>query len=681
MINFNKMRKTAVVGILLATAPSTISASEIDTIDIKVVLDSFGTAHVQERWKVVVDNSNTEWYISMKNFGNMVISDFKVYDNDQNYYLSDDSPWNVDRSRDEKAGKCGVNALQGNDCELCWGVGSSGSHCWTAEYKINGFVKRFDDGCGFNHCFINHDMSAGPKYTRTTISMADSTPLSFENARIWAFRYNGTCRFVDGKVVAENIEPLTTDNSMVVMCLFPNDAFNSPNVVADTIGTMKWQALEGSDYLESYTEEEYAEGKNVLWKNNEDQDLTFWEIILLIVIFVVGALFCAIGYGLFYLLVAAVLYYGCGLLWNVVSLRPLRIYLRRKKLMEGAQSEYFRAVPLNGNLNRAFYILDENNYKILPKDKDDLYAAYLVRLMCYKAISITSTVEKGKTVNRMKIASDVDWNNVKDENKADLRCMKLMYKILKNASGKNLILEKGELRAYLDKNKGEAKNLLKAVEKESKKECTPQEYQEVVGLKNYLNDFTHLDRRGVNDVKPLDGSDENVSESNLPVDNGYQKGYSYSNSNEGDQTLLIENKNNEESATPELQNTSVSTVYQKDTAHVDANDAREKRMLDEYETKMWDEYIVYATLYGMADQVIEDLKEYSPDYFTTSMLGSQLIDESGNVVSDFSSFTGISSVSRSMSSQSSSSSSGGGGRSSFGGGGGHSGGGGGGGGR
>ena len=87
MINFNKMRKTAVVGILLATAPSTISASEIDTIDIKVVLDSFGTAHVQERWKVVVDNSNTEWYISMKNFGNMVISDFKVYDNDQNYYL------------------------------------------------------------------------------------------------------------------------------------------------------------------------------------------------------------------------------------------------------------------------------------------------------------------------------------------------------------------------------------------------------------------------------------------------------------------------------------------------------------------------------------------------------------------------------------------------------------------
>lgn len=677
MINFNKMRKTAVVGILLATAPSALMASEIDTIDIRVVLDRSGDAYVQERWKVDVDNSNTEWYLSMKNYGVMRITDFKVYDNDQNYYLSDDSPWNVDRSRDEKAGKCGVHKLEGNDCELCWGVGSSGPHCWTAEYKINGFVKRFEDGCGFNYCFVNHDMSSGPKYTRTTISMADSTPLSFENARIWAFRYNGTCRFVDGKVVAENIEPLTTDNSMVVMCLFPKDAFLSSNVVNDTIGTMKWRALEGSDYLENYTEEDYAEGKNVLWKNNEDLDLTWWEIILFIIILAVGGILCLVGYTIGYLVIAAVLYYGLGLLWNVVSLRPLRIYLRRKKLMEGAQSEYFRAVPLNGNLNRAFYILDENNYKILPKDKDDLYAAYLVRLMCHKAISITSTIEKGKTVNRMKIASDFDWNKVKDENKADLKCMKLMYRILKNASGENLILEKGELRTYLDKNKSEAKSLLKAVEKENKSECTPQEYQEVVGLKNYLNDFTHLDRRGVNDVKPLDGSDENVSESNLPLDNGYQKDYSYSN--EGEQNMLPENS--EENTTPEIRNTSVSTVYQKDTAHVDANDAREKRMLDEYETKMWDEYIVFATLYGMADQVIEDLKEYSPDYFTTSMLGSQLIDESGNVVSDFSSFTGISSVSRSMSSQSSSSSSGGGGRSSFGGGGGHSGGGGGGGGR
>ena len=47
MINFNKMRKTAIVGMLLATAPSALMASEIDTIDIRVVLDRSGDAYVQ----------------------------------------------------------------------------------------------------------------------------------------------------------------------------------------------------------------------------------------------------------------------------------------------------------------------------------------------------------------------------------------------------------------------------------------------------------------------------------------------------------------------------------------------------------------------------------------------------------------------------------------------------------
>lgn len=260
-------RLSIMIGMVLTLAPSTLMASEIDTIDIRVVLDRSGDAYVQERWKVEVDDSNTEWYLSMKNFGKMVISDFKVYDNDQKYYLSDDSPWNVDRTRDEKAGKCGVHSLEYNDCELCWGVGSSGPHTWTAEYKIEGFVKKYNDGCGFNHCFVNYNLSSEPKFTRTTISMEDGTPLSVDNSRIWAFQYHGTCRFIDGKVVAESIGEWSSDNSMVVMCLFPVDAFNSTNVVNDTIGTMKWKALEGSDYLDNYTDDDYAQGKNVIIRN------------------------------------------------------------------------------------------------------------------------------------------------------------------------------------------------------------------------------------------------------------------------------------------------------------------------------------------------------------------------------------------------------------------------------
>lgn len=586
--HISKKIQSTVIGLLIGTA---VSASSIDTIDIHVVIDSLGTGHISERWVASVDDGMTEWYLSMKNLGNMSIQDFKVYDNDKQLYLQDDTPWDVDRSRYQKAGKAGIHEISDGK-ELCWGVGQSGYHCWTAEYKLVGLVRKYDDGCGFNHCFINYGLSSGPLYTRTTISMADSTPLSVDNARIWAFRYHGTCKFTDGKVVAENTEPLTTDNSMVVMCLFPEKDFATPNVIQDSIGTMKWRALEGSDYLEHYSDEDYANGNNVLFKNNEDQDLTWWETILML-------LLCVLGYA-FMIVISMVMQSGTifafVVAWNIISLRPLRIYLKQKKLLGGdITPNYFRGVPAKGDLNRAFYIIDENNYRFFPTNKDNLIAAYIVRLMRYKAITITLTEEKGKMVHRMKIAENWEFKDVDEEN-ADIKCMKKLLEIMNLAAGGNLILEKGELKKFFRKDTSKTKELLKIIEREDFADATPTEYQEVMGLKRFLKDFSQIETRGA------------------------------------------------------------------------------------LEVELWDEYLVYAALYGISDQVIKDFKSYCPEYFRLSAIGSQLVDNSGCIISDFSSYTGISSVSHSFSSAISPRY-GGGGSSSGGGGGGHSGGGGGGGGR
>lgn len=595
MYNFLRNNFKAALTVLCSLSGGFLFASEIDTIDIKVILDEDGSARIKEHWVVDVDHSNTEWYLSMKNYGDMVISDFKVFDNDSQSYLKDDSPWNVDRSRDEKAGKCGVNRLTGNDCELCWGVGSSGPHNWTAEYLVKGFVKQYEDGCGFNHCFVNYGLSAGPKYVRTSICMADSTPLSIENARIWAFQYAGTCRFIDGKVIAESTEPLTTDNSMIVMCIFPQNFVSSPNVVNDTIGKMKWKALEGSDYLENYSEEDYAKGSNVYQKNNDD-DFSVWEEILFcLVVLAVGGILYIIGYAV----MAFGLVFGFIAIWNVVSLRPLRIFLRQRKLLKGSPSPYYRDLPINGNLNRAFFIIDETNYRVLPLDKDNLYAAYLVRMMRFGALKMTTTVEKGKSVERL--AVETNFPKMNGQTRNDYDCMKCMYEVMRKAAGKNLILEKGELKAYLEKTESAGSSLERAVGFDDASSPKPEEYQQLMGLKKFLNDFTLIAERGV------------------------------------------------------------------------------------VEVRLWDEYLVYATLFGMADKVLKQFQECCPEYFQKSLIGRQLIDADGNVISSFRSFTGISSVTRHLAHTSSTSSSsrsgGGGGYSSSGGGGGCSGGGGGGGGR
>lgn len=93
------------------------------------------------------------------------------------------------------------------------------------------------------------------------------------------------------------------------------------------------------------------------------------------------------------------------------------------------------------------------------------------------------------------------------------------------------------------------------------------------------------------------------------------------------------------------------------------------------EVSLWNEYLVYATLYGNAKQVMKDFREICPEYFEMSELGKTM-----NEVNDFDVFVASysSSVANAFASAYSHNhprSSGGGGSSSFGGGGGFSGGG------
>ena len=106
------------------------------------------------------------------------------------------------------------------------------------------------------------------------------------------------------------------------------------------------------------------------------------------------------------------------------------------------------------------------------------------------------------------------------------------------------------------------------------------------------------------------------------------------------------------------------------------------------EVKLWNNYLIFAALYGIADQLIKDFRKVCPEYFTLSSVSGLLEDDTTNMVI----WSMINMTSRnfntaavtyeaSISGNSGSSWSGGGGMSSWGGGGGFSGGGSGGGGR
>ena len=57
---------------------------------------------------------------------------------------------------------------------------------------------------------------------------------------------------------------------------------------------------------------------------------------------------------------------------------------------------------------------------------------------------------------------------------------------------------------------------------------------------------------------------------------------------------------------------------------------KEFSLLDErhvHEVALWKDYMIYATLFGIADQVIKDMKKINPDYFNMDQVAQQMADD------------------------------------------------------
>ena len=43
--------------------------------------------------------------------------------------------------------------------------------------------------------------------------------------------------------------------------------------------------------------------------------------------------------------------------------------------------------------------------------------------------------------------------------------------------------------------------------------------------------------------------------------------------------------------------------------------------------KLWKDYMIYATLFGIADQVIRDMKKINPEYFNMDQVAAQMAND------------------------------------------------------
>ena len=469
---------------------------QLQRLDIRVVLSHNGDARITETRQMSIDSEGTECYIGKGLPDGCEVRDLTVTDETGLQYENVGS-WDIDRSRSWKEGKCGIVAKHGG-CEICWGLGESGERTYITSYTLTGLVCDHPDADAIRHVFFDADVTPKPDKVYLTIEAAeDSIKFTEENSGIWGFRFGGELGFDEGKMVAYNTEPFGSNGALYIMCRFDKGLFEPWNQDGETFESKKEQAFEGSDYVGSY---------------GDDDDEGFWAFITMAIGFIVTPIVSGVWYFIY-------------------------VYRARKKAFKDLL--WYRDIPLKGNLQQANDML--NAYKYMGTDYNNLLSACVLKLINMGAISIESRLNlKGKTEQNFVMHELPNYND-------QPLLLRKIHNIFKTAAGSDTILEPRELKSFMRSTKNESitdsfidtlhtKTGIRAYKDRL------DDVRQVFGLKKFLQEFTLLDERHVNEVS------------------------------------------------------------------------------------LWKDYMIYATLFGIADQVIRDMKKINPEYFNMDQVANQMAD-------------------------------------------------------
>jgi len=597
--------------ILLLLLPLTAAAQlDIKKIDISVLVRDNGDASVTERRTMVITNKLTEGYIVMDNMGDLTLSGFGVSDETGLEYQVLPK-WNINASRQEKAGKCGIVEKGRGSYELCWGLGGkvdgSKEKVYTIKYTIGSLAKGYYEADGFNHQFLADQMDPLPEEVDISVEV-EGFPIDTSNARGWGFGFNGETSFKD-EAFRIHTDNYTYSSSAIIMLALKKGIINPKDTIPQRFQDVVDRALEYSNFGEE------NEGEREPWVFDPlaQKLCSFLGIDNTKTVERVSDSFLMLMFGLFLLFC----FYAKTILekvFYVITLKPLFIFLRKRRARKVARSlsggsGWIRTLPFNGSVFASQKALNYLSYKG-KNDLNNAIGAYILRLFQQGRLALTN--DQGKETVRVIYDKNEQPPQEPDGRriKRDVEMENILHYIFLSASGKDHILQPDELKMWLRAHTLYAGKLLRLNETGTYKDKT--ELGKLEGFKKFLKDFTLIDERGV------------------------------------------------------------------------------------VEVELWDEYLVFATLFGMADQVMADFRKVCPEYFQMSRFARSVEGSRLSFSSTVRNLAGITYYSARKSyvaavnnATSSSIWSGGGGgsrggyggRSSFGGGGGHSGGGHGGGGR
>jgi hypothetical protein len=458
--------------ILAGIFPGSVQAkNQVMSIDIDAVIYEDGSMYVTQVWDVEFDEG-TEAYIPMRAPSYLTISDLRVADGNSVYQVLKE--WDPDANFKEKARKCGIN-YTADGYEICFGLSEYGHNRYAIEYRLANVVGGYDDLDGVNFRFVNSGMNTTPTDVNIEIRLADGTPITDEISDIWAFGYEGRIAFEEGLIRAYTEKPLTADNHVTVMFSFNKGVLKPARIETVSFETVKEQAFSGSDYDYDASGDVVSTLLAVL--------ITVFSIVMLV-----------------------------ALILLILKLNDKAA--RRKKQKFTQQFDYFRDIPNNGNTN-ATYTLG----RLFEVCEDGtILGTGMLRLIQLGCLAPVSREEVGLMGRTKEIVSlRLMGSNHREMNEYD----EYLYTVLEGAAGPDGVLQPKELPKFAEKNDTLLRNYINKCEEAGRqylnerralkrwdmpsklKYLTPQgrqELGELLGFKRYLEDFSLVDERGVQEM-------------------------------------------------------------------------------------------------------------------------------------------------------------------------------------
>ncbi len=387
------------LGLLAVVLSIGAAAQEIRNIEIQVELEKDGSAWITQMWDVTV-TSGTEWYIPIENLKDMYIDQLSVQENGKAFQSVGDG-WDVDWSRDRKAGKCGI-VRKRSGVELCWGQGAYGDHQWTARFHVEGLVQAYEDADGFNFMFVNPGLVAAPRHAKVVIKPAFDCPQwTYENTRVWGFGFEGEVSVENGAVIGESTERFQYRSQLIMLVKFEKGIFR-PEVTRDApFQELLDKAMEGS----SYTVDD-SEGDGELW---------------------FGGL--CVGGCILYIIYAWIM-------------RKLGYKYKKKFFGDSKITTWYRDIPLEKNLFAAHFAMTKGMRFMSGNPPQNLIGALFLRWVMEGKVKVLPDPKKDKYVNLDFTAEHL----IDDPLEAQL------YQMAREAAGSNLLLERGEFEKWSTRN-------------------------------------------------------------------------------------------------------------------------------------------------------------------------------------------------------------------------------------